>query len=293
MKDYIQMIKGFSKKQKTMAITCSLVFAVTLVGIPVYAWFSNQRKAAVMTKIDAPTTLYIFAGGQQEDAANIDLGDIYIKQADLEAGNNMYAEYVFCVAGKDVSYYDLQLAHTTNIPFTYDIYHAVDVTDSGNAGQINDSVEYKSAKIANKKYYYAYGDGTYVGSAGRDTVQLEGRYINKDDGEDGTGFALPNSDQKGAEINGKSYDIVSDPNDPTNKADNVQINAYPLYWQTSDSIEVYRNAKNNETLMDDIKTNGFNDYYILRISWSDDINLTDKETDIIYITAKVGTAKSN
>jgi hypothetical protein len=103
-----------------------------------------------MTRVNSPTTLFIYAGGQQEDAANINLGDIEIDSEKLNDPDSRYKEFIFCVAGKDISYYDIQLAHTTNIPFTYELFHAFDVTDSENDAYLEDSVMYESAEIEDK-----------------------------------------------------------------------------------------------------------------------------------------------
>ena len=48
---------------------------------------------------------------------------------------------------------------------------------------------------------------------------------------------------------------------------NVQVNAKPKYWQTSDTYPIDRNALH---------------YYILRVNWSEAIN--NKESDMIYLT---------
>lgn len=55
---------------------------------------------------------------------------------------------------------------------------------------------------------------------------------------------------------------------------NVQENAEPLYWQ-SDEIQPENNSGQ-----------GFVDYYILEISWNDDVR-NDKETDMVYLTAGI------
>ncbi len=212
-------------KKKIMLIISLVCTIASIIVIPVFAWFSNRREAAVMAKINSPTTLYLYAGGQQEDAAYINLGDIEIDEDSLNDESKRFKEYIICISGKDVSFYDIQLAHTTNIPFSYELYHAYDVTDSDNNAYIEDSVEYKSAEIENKSYYYAYGDRSYAGSANRASVKIAGDYINRENGvSDGT-------------IDFESYDTDNTDEDGVN--DNVQINAYPVYWQNTSSISVY------------------------------------------------------
>ena len=262
---------------KKIMLIISLVCTIALIiVIPVLAWFSNRREAAIMAKINSPTTLYIYAGGQQEDAAYINLGDIEIDADTLDDESKRYKEYIFCIAGKDVSYYDIQLAHTTNIPFTYELYHAYDVTDSENDTYLADSVEYKSAEIENKSYYYSYGDRSYISSDSRASVKIPGHYLNR-----------TNSGVSDGTIDDKSYD--TDNADEDGEKDNVQINAYPVYWQNTNSIGVYREPMSSD-LMNKIKSEGFSDYYILRVLWDSNINLAYKETDIVYITARVGSS---
>lgn len=55
----------------------------------------------------------------------------------------------------------------------------------------------------------------------------------------------------------------------------VQKNAEPLYWQTENAIQPVNN-----------NGSGFLDYYILEVSWDENIS-GNKETDIVYITAGV------
>lgn len=56
---------------------------------------------------------------------------------------------------------------------------------------------------------------------------------------------------------------------------NVQKNAEPLYWQTSSAIQPTNNSGA-----------GFLDYYILEVSWGDNVS-NNKETDIVYLTAGI------
>lgn len=79
-------------------------------ALPVYAWFTHKRSIALTTKINAPTQLYITAGNK-ESVANLEMADI-----DVEDGR--YKDFVFGIGGADVQQYQIQLAHTTNIPLS-------------------------------------------------------------------------------------------------------------------------------------------------------------------------------
>ena len=60
-----------------------------------------------------------------------------------------------------------------------------------------------------------------------------------------------------------------------NADDSVQKNAEPVYWQSSPC------------------TSGGIDYYVLIVSWTADVTVIDKETEMIYLTAGLGGYTSN
>ena len=74
----INAIKQLSKRKKTTLTVAVALTGLTILSVPTFAWLSSKRDAAVLAKVDATTTLYIYAGGQKEDASYIDLGDIFI-----------------------------------------------------------------------------------------------------------------------------------------------------------------------------------------------------------------------
>ena len=133
-----------------------------------------------------------------------------------------------------VSNYKLQIAHTTNIDFTYTVFPAQEQQGSGDVEYVDED---------GTAHYYSKS-----GSA------ASGKYLNL------------GSDGKKADdsLHKESYDSYK----------NVQENAEPLYWQ-SDEIQPENNSGQ-----------GFVDYYILEISWNDDVR-NDKETDMVYLTAGI------
>ncbi len=186
--------RKMEKKKKRQLVIAVSLSVVLLVALPVYAWFTHKRSIALTTKINAPTQLYITAGNK-ESVANLEM-------ADIDVENGSYKDFVFGIGGADVQQYQIQLAHTTNIPFEYEIYRAKSVSETD--------------KSAEAVVYVSDSDGTfYYDKAGDNPIS--GKYLNRDGSE-----ILANST-----LHEKSYDTYS----------NVQKNAEALYWQ-SDTLAV-------------------------------------------------------
>mgnify|MGYP005833984851 FL=1 len=143
-KRILERFKKLNKKKKIQLVAATALTAALLVALPLYAWFTHTRSIAMKTKINAPTQLYITAGNK-ESVANLEMGNI-----DVES-ETRYKDFVFGISGKYVSKYQIQLAHTTNIPFTYKIYRASSVENAG-----ADTVEYVSEDSS--KHYYQKGE---------------------------------------------------------------------------------------------------------------------------------------
>lgn len=228
------------------------VTVLLLTGMPVMAWFAYQRHVATVIKVDSPAKLSIKSGWAEDilqfKLSGIDVGD---------EGGAGAKDFVFCVEGEDVTRYNLQIAHTTNIKFTYTLYKAH--TDPQGEVDYNTAsgtiVHYKKAM----EFTETYGDYINAGSSGN----LSNRVV-------GT-----------AQYTQPSY----------NNGDSRQMFAEPLYWQTKQAIDANAvdtadgNKKYNEADEDDEKA--FLNYYVLRISWAAGAVTNDKETDMIYITAQV------
>lgn len=177
--------------RKPVIIGAVSITAVIALSVTAYAWFTNQRRLDTITKINAPNSLSIGAGAK-EDSVYIDMGGI-----DVDTGT--YKDFVFCVFSDETAgAYKIQLAHTTNIGFTYTIYKSA---DDGNSE--NYAVLYTD-QLGNP-YYYTKKD------------RLIGDYINKE-----LGTSIANT-----AYHEKSYGDYSE----------VQKNAEPLYWQNKDPIE--------------------------------------------------------
>ena len=124
-----------------------------------------------------------------------------LEMADIDVENGSYKDFVFGIGGADVQQYQIQLAHTTNIPFEYEIYRAKSVSET----EKSEAVVYVSDE-ENKTFYYKI-DGN----------KISGHYLNQQGSE-----ILANST-----LHEKSYDSYG----------NVQKNSEALYWQ-SDGLSV-------------------------------------------------------
>lgn len=123
------------KKIRWIAFTVAAT--IVLSCIPVAAWFYFERRVGALAEIDSPISLYINSGAreiQPEDDGDIkqilleeqkilylNLNDIDVKAKDSYGNQMDHKDFVFCVRGVLSSYY-LQLAHTTNNQFEYEIY---------------------------------------------------------------------------------------------------------------------------------------------------------------------------
>lgn len=166
-----------------------------------------------------------------------------------DANDDFAKSYVFCVEGVGVSEYRLQLAYTTNNQLAFQIFRAELGTE-----QPGDDIDvvYVTAGGVTQHYY-----------ANSTSDAVSGSEVNRDAGENPRIIA---------KNNGAYYTATygSYPNA------NVHEYAAPIYWQSDGSISVS---------LDD--HDEFRHYYVLRISWPDNRS-NDKETDIIYISTKVG-----
>lgn len=250
MKPFKRIIARFKKlrtKEKVMAVAALTMTLAVLVAIPTMAWFAHQKKLSTMAKVNSPAKLSLRSGAGEDI--------IQFKMADIDAENGNYKDFVFCVEGEDISQYNIQLAHTTNINFTYTLYQAnpdEDYDPSTDTG----GVEYIT-ETRDKVYYMPANsalEGSYVNSK---DVTYEDQGVTRKEGT--SGYEKP------------SY----------NNGDALQKYAEPLYWQTSSAI-----TADGTEYDEDSDERAFRNYYVLRVSWGSDVK-NDKETDLIYITVEV------
>lgn len=246
-------------KWKKMQVAAASLLTLAIMILPVYAWFAQGGKLEAFTKIKEPDNLDIRAAHydaiQYFDLSNIDIEEV------AEGKHHMV---VFSVSAGDYKIpYQIQLAHTTNIPFVYEIYRAKEFTyDKAPA---EPDVTYVSLPIKNQAGTTAADYTFYYKKV--EKIDLEAK--NPDTGSKGYyGRQL-------AVGSGKYYE------DTYNNADDPEIYAVPIYEQ---SKKITTDSNNDH------------DYFILEISWDEtaaqtgnfkDWNVAEnkKETDVIYLTA--------
>ena len=232
------------KKRKLILSGAALVISALLLAIS-YAWFCTQREMTTAAWIKAPIVLDIRAGNNK-DIKYLDMGDIEVGE-----GKSGSKDYVFCVYGKPVDNYSLQLAYTTNIAFHYDVYRA-DLAEGGSG-----KVTFESPD--NKATFDIVGEPVIRGLSMNEIKEK------KESPAKYQSHALSYGDEKKENIVASSK---------------VQANNEPLYFLAEENgIKVMR----PRNIIDDGKA--FLDYYVICVSWKAGEVHEDKETDIVYLTA--------
>ena len=254
-----------------------------------------------MQKIESPNSL-VLSAAHREDCVNFEMGGINAEENVLDGnGNPIYKtdatgnltnevrkithkDYVFNVSGESVDKFTIQLAYTTNNPFTYEVYAASESLEKPTAtagveaeyvaytltGNSQDGVpsdlqgnQYHLNAEKDTVMYYTI-DKTVTEGSGRATVtngKYEEAYLNKDS-------------------NGKATNKYHEDTYETNgKYNNLHQDAEPVYWQ----------ATNVSAFPGQINANkdSFSRNFILRVKWDEGaLNNATKETDIVYITVK-------
>lgn len=79
-----------------------------------YAWFAFQDRIEAFTKVKEPPSINLASGG--DDPA------LYISLENIDVSADREKYIVFSIEPGKYTAYDIQLSHTTNIPFTYQLY---------------------------------------------------------------------------------------------------------------------------------------------------------------------------
>lgn len=244
----MKVIKRISEKFKKLRtadkvkLVIAMVMTVALmVAVPTLAWFSYQKKVATMAKIDSPAKLS-FKAGAGEDIINFKMSGIDIRDGSPQ-------DFVFCVEGEDISRYNLQLAHTTNINFTYQIYRAKETESTA-------GIQYVKSSDSEPIYYQKIGEAIPISAV------------------NGTDDTFTTRKLGNTQYDKQSYENGED----------RQRFAEPLYWQTNTAITANSESKDYDELNTD--ESAFRNYFVLEVSWGSDVT-NDKETDMIYLTAEV------
>lgn len=291
MTKVINKIKDLSTLTKIEIVVALILTIVMCATIPVYAWFTNQKKIAELAKIKAPDELYINAA-HKEDIINLDMTSVDVTKKYTTTDNGILTEhditsqsFVFSVSGEWVNSYTLQIEHTTNNPFKYticegEIYKSIaDMKEKHSDCESRNSdgslkyVEYRATNVydtaemqkitnwGNEGLTIETGQLYYVwiGDEVKNKNNQTGHYLNQ------TGSGTDNRYANDTYLD-KSYESGT----------KYQKYAKPLFWQL-------KNIKASETKAP------FYNTYVIKIDWTGVSNITDykKETDIFYISAFV------
>ena len=260
-----------------------------------YAWFTKQKKAAEMYKIEYPNSLYINAA-HREDRMYFKLDTVDVNEYAKDAAGDTIIEdgkpvfvtekfFVFTVSGSNAKRFILQMAHTNNNLFNYEIYEAqqYDYRSANDAPDGTDSDKIVPAGTGDENILkYHTNPGGYTENPlvfADDPVNKsssETKYYvikNKIDGsyKNNTDNASPISPDNLA-VKSAGNDYYSE-NYGTNT--NVEPHAVPSYWQSL--LDTGSDANKQ-----------FCRYFVLRVSWDPDVQSANKakETDMIYFSVK-------
>ena len=280
-----------SKKQKIQVIIATFLTLLLTIQIPVMAWFRKQREAARFERINAPNTLFVTAA-HREDSKNLVMDGKWMYANGNEYGKMEYQDFVFAVAGDYVEDFTLQLAHTTNNPYTYEIFEAEALTHPPSDNEIKGK-DYVTYKVTNtwppELTVMPDNDGTV-----KENESILYYYIKKKDEKPITlNQTVKTGDNDAAlEVNTCSYadttityngHYLNMGNDgkATDKFKSLTYDSYqhydqrvqPLYWQCT-----------NIPGSNGVNKNAFYREYILRVYFNN-ATTTYKDTDMVYITA--------
>lgn len=278
--------KMLNKRQKAEFIIASVLSVSFLIALPSYAWFASNKNLETITKIKQPGDIIIRAGKAIDPQEADPIVNFEMKDIDIEKiADGTPQRFVFSVyPGVYRLNYNLQIAHTTNIPFTYKIYKATAPDTTGwTQAQIDELTVYTPATAPENKTYYQ------ITAYNNNSVEIPMDTLNEDTSSTYGKTAKTNDNGDNHKCYSQTYYIDSNTGDGDD-SDTPDIYAIPIYMQTHESITPHSIESNDE---DD----GY-DYYILELGWEEnDENasssykawneaVNNEETDIIYITAE-------
>lgn len=240
------------KKKKLLWLFLLIALLTLLVSTTVYGWLFVYRRMDLLGQVKAPIRLELRAGAL-ESIQEFSLGEIDVSTSSHSQN------YVFAVFGDKEVAYKLQLAYTTNIPFSYNLYSAEQfVSEQGGAPADVVYTEHKAAD-ANTYYYYK-------------KEEIPCNLLNLDINSN---LALENG-----EYHNKTY---GESESDDNAYANVQIHAEPLYLQSKNMYHL--GVDDLSEMVGDYAVA----YYILTVSWTQEQLIKEqiannKETDLIYLT---------
>ena len=273
--------------KKAQFVAAGILVVASLIILPVYAWLSNQRRAAEMYKVEYPNSLFVNAA-HREDRKYFNLDGINVNEYQMTANNELARDdqgnliqiteqyYVFSVSGSNTKNFLLQLAHTNNNKFTYTVYEATQYTSESAAraaATVQNEVDEKRVVT------YTQNAGSHVenniqviGDEYVDNATSDLYYVRAEN-------PISNGEYKNVSVNG-SYPADSSGfffTENYGSNSNVHSDAIPSYWQAQITL--------NDNEIDANKQ--FSKYFILKVSWGNEqTTQVSKETDIVYISVK-------
>ena len=155
-------------------IAALLLVIISITCYQTYAWFAHQKKIAELQKVKEPNQLFISAA-YAEDVLLFQIPKIDVSDTEVTS-----AVYPFAVAGEYVNHFTLQLAHTTNVPFTYKIYEAT-AYETDATGRVAYTVGEQWTEFATLTFDQRKKNGTslqgttlYLGKGS----EVQGQYLN-------------------------------------------------------------------------------------------------------------------
>lgn len=282
------IVINMKKKQRIQLVISIMLTVVVIISIPTLAWFNHQKQIAELQAIKTPDLLYISAANAEcVKYFNLSTLDVTKDYPNTETRQTSQL-YPFCVAGEYVSNFTLQLAHTTNNPFTYKIYEGIAYTDPDAAETAAESRMPEGGHIQDYLVEYtiqADWNGIDVEGLTQRASLSKGQklYIVKgeclDDGENSKGYkgGYLNMSNDGRTADYTYHDDCYD-NGDGGTYDNRTKYSEPLYWQCANIKSVDESGWGAKPFM---KT------FVFEVSWPSSAQ-NNKETDMIYISAYRG-----
>ena len=290
-KNILNKFKSLSVMQRAEVIAAMVLTIAVFIAVPVYAWFSYQRKAAEMFKVEYPNALYINAA-HREDRIFFDLDAININDYKLDPQTKSLIKdlngdpikvtqmmYVFSVSGSNATSFRLQMAHTTNNLFTYTLYEAKQYTTYSDA-----------STAANGENDLIVRYDQHTDSHTENTIQVIGDLYDENDNTTDSLFYVKGNALSGSYVNPDTTNTQFGLKDTDNKYysqtygddTKVQANAVPKYWQSDVTLKTTGNDKELDA------NKQFCKYFILVVTWDNAQQLTQekKESDLIYFSVK-------
>ena len=259
-----ERISSLSKAQKVQLVIAATFTVASAVAAPSLAWFSYQSKVETMSYVNDPPSLSL-AAGHQDSVQFFDLKNIDVKR---ETDGEYFHDFVFSVETEKSREYDLQLVHTTNIPFVYELYRAKEDAN----GTVSYEIQEGNDKGTTVKYQTLTGNLT----DGDVTIKQDITLTNLN----------PENASAAREVGSES--VLYSTYNRRNYESGEKYDKYvePLY-------SVARHIQTNGIGFDGSEDR---DYFVLRVKWKVknepqnseywDYAFNNKETDIVYITVK-------